>query len=882
LANNNEAQITVSVFNQDFNKSMKEMGREAGKLNQEFKLQQEQMKLTATDAEKLAAKMDFLNNKHEIAKRKVEEAERQYEAIKAQFGENSQAAQDMARRLTSVRIEEQQLANQISETNSALIEQNNALNNTSEALLNAGEKMKGAGETLTTGVTAPLLALGAGALLAASNVEEASSKIQAQLGITAEEAKILAEEAKDLWLNGFGASIDEAANAIIQVKNNMVGLNSDELKQAAANAFILADTFGIEIAESTSLADNLMAQFSLNSEQAFDAITTGFQNGLDYGADFADTLREYGPIFAGMGMDINDTLSFMESAQAAGFRNLDVAADTFKEFSLIAQEGGEDFVAALSAMGKETETLYAGFKEGKVSGEDLFYGIAGALDNIKDPQERFNAGVATMGTMFEDNTENSVKNMAYMRDELETVEGATEEAGKAISDTFGNRLQVVFRELQDAMQPLGDILLDMAEQVLPKLSSMVEKVANWFSALSPIGQNLVVIIGIIAAAIGPLLMVIGTLATGIGTVVGWFAPLAVAIAEAGGLIAWLGPIFTAITGPIGITIAAVVGLIAIFVALYKNNEDFRNNILVIWESIKNGFQVALDFIWNIVQSVMTSVMSFFGSVLNDIKAFWDENGAQIMSIVQTYFGLVWAYLQMIMGTIKGLFQVVWPIITGVIKVAWATIQSIISTAINIVLGVIQVALKLLKGDWSGAWETIKSTAKTIMDNIVGYFKGIDLKQIGKDIIQGLINGIGSMAESVKTMVSKLAEKIPQWAKEVLGIHSPSKVMMEVGEFTGEGAIVGLKKKIAQAKKMAAEFAQSFVPNMSVNGQLAMAASSVDVSFGKGQIEAIQNAFSSSINKMPQIQGDVYIDGRTAGQVLAPYVQTENEFKAGRF
>lgn len=760
MAGNNEAEITVRVFNEDFNKSMKEMSKETSKLNQEFKLQQEQMKLSATDAEKLAAKMDFLNQKHEIARRKVEEAERQYEAIKAQFGENSQAAQDMARRLNSVRIEEQQLANQISETNSQLIEQNSRLRRSSEAFGNVGDKMKSVGSTMSTGFTAPVL--GGLALITESTDElrQDLAKLEANALTTGNRIAFMGEMLKKI------NAVAPDTNANIEGLSNLMQTSFSE----SGLSLVIDNLAGAAIRFSETLK--------------FEGLADGLQETLATGAatgTFAELLERSGIVL-------------------------------------------DDFNAGL------TESIKNGTQENYI------------LETLAK------TGLANVNEEFRKNNEELVKN------------------------------REATLEFQTVMAELGNTLLPIITAVKEKVAELTEI----FNSLSPSMQKTILIITGIVAAVGPLLMVIGSIATGIGAVLGWFAPLSIAIAEAGGIIAWLSSIFTALTGPIGITIAAVAGLIAIFIALYKNNEEFRNKVLEIWETIKNGFLTALNFIWGTVQSVMSSVMSFFKDVLGKIKGFWDENGNGILQIVNFAFSAIWTQIKMYMGLIKGIFEVIWPVISGVVKVVWGVMKLTIMNTLDLIMGAIQFFTKLLTGDWKGAFNTLKETAEDIMNNIVKIFKDIDLLQIGKDIIKGLINGIKSMIGSVKSAVTEFAGNIPDWAKKVLGIQSPSKVMIDVGEDTGEGAIVGLENKLAAARKIAANFAQSFIPNTAIDGQIAMQSSTFDVAFGKGQIEAIQNAFSSALNKFTvDLNGDVYIDGRVAGHVVAPHVKAENDFTEGR-
>lgn len=228
----------------------------------------------------------------------------------------------------------------------------------------------------------------------------------------------------------------------------------------------------------------------------------------------------------------------------------------------------------------------------------------------------------------------------------------------------------------------------------------------------------------------------------------------------------------------------------------KISEKYSNVTETIKETVSKNF----GFVKDTVEKVIKEIMNFVGPQLEKFKAFWDENGEAIMKLVKTYFNMIWEDIKMVMGLIQGVFQVVWPIISGVVKVAWELIKATVGTAIDLVLGIIQTTMKLIQGDWEGAWNTIKETVEKIWGNIKGFFQGVDLVQIGKDIIGGLIKGIGSMADSVVEKVKSLADSIPNWMKKVLGIKSPSRVMMEVGKWTGQGLADGIDSTKAANEK----------------------------------------------------------------------------------
>lgn len=139
------------------------------------------------------------------------------------------------------------------------------------------------------------------------------------------------------------------------------------------------------------------------------------------------------------------------------------------------------------------------------------------------------------------------------------------------------------------------------------------------------------------------------------------------------------------------------------------------------------------------------------------------------------------------------------------------------TWIVIGIGAVIAGIVMLIRNWDtakatilGIWDSIKTgvsskltalweSIKGIWDRIMNFFNGIDLMQIGKDMIQGLINGIGNMKEAVVTKIKDVAGGITKGIKNFLDIRSPSRVMMEVGFFTGQGLAEG----IAETEQMVA-------------------------------------------------------------------------------
>lgn len=126
------------------------------------------------------------------------------------------------------------------------------------------------------------------------------------------------------------------------------------------------------------------------------------------------------------------------------------------------------------------------------------------------------------------------------------------------------------------------------------------------------------------------------------------------------------------------------------------------------------------------------------------------------------------------------------------------------------------AVERIKGLWEGIKQVFLSFLKggiigLINDYVLKPFLGIDLFKIGRDIVQGLINGIKNMAGNVAGAIRDVANNAINAAKNFLGIKSPSRVFEQLGKFTGEGFAEGIeatKRTISQAAQSISEAAQS--------------------------------------------------------------------------
>ena len=240
--------------------------------------------------------------------------------------------------------------------------------------------------------------------------------------------------------------------------------------------------------------------------------------------------------------------------------------------------------------------------------------------------------------------------------------------------------------MQQAFAKLGGTLSPILTPIIDGVTNLVNK----FNDMDPATKKVILVIAGVVAAIGPLLVIIGQLALGVSGIIGLFG--------GGGLAA----AFAAITGPVGIAVAAIAGLVAVLVYLWKNNEEFREKVIEIWENVKEA-----------VEAIFGALKDFWKRWGDDIKALFElamDNLGQIITL----------FLNVVTGDWKG---------------AWENIKNIFAN----IWSAINIATR-------GAISNLASTVRGKLEDLWTYIKGIPSKalQWGKDIIRGLINGIKSL------------------------------------------------------------------------------------------------------------------------------------------
>lgn len=273
-----------------------------------------------------------------------------------------------------------------------------------------------------------------------------------------------------------------------------------------------------------------------------------------------------------------------------------------------------------------------------------------------------------------------------------------------------------------------------------------------------------------------------------------------------------GAVMAFITSPIGLVVLAIGALIAVGVLLYQNWEAITTFLTTLWDSIKAKAEELFPGISELLSSVWEGIKLVIEAVWNGILAY--------------IFG-------------------VWELIKSVVSIAIGAIKNQIQITMDLIKGIIDAVMLLIQGDWSGAWDKIKTTVATYLADtfkniftmfsemyttiklkvtdifnavsewfgkipgivsekwgeVTTYLSSINLFDIGSNIIAGLWNGVKAKWGEFTGWLDSKIQELPWAAKKILGIESPSKVFKnEIGKFIPEGLAVGIEGNFGSVEK----------------------------------------------------------------------------------
>jgi len=595
-------------------------------------------------------------------------------------------------------------------------------NNVADVFSHAGDAFTSAGETLTKSVTAPLVAVGTAAIKFSSDSQDAFQQFAAATGTATDEMGKYKDMINNVYKDNFGESINDVAEAMATVNQNMSYLDDSALQRCTEYAYTLSDTFGYDVAESTRAADTLIKNYGVSAREAFNLITQGAQSGMDYSGEMIDSINEYSVQFKKLGLDAEDMFSIFANGAQNGAFNLDKVGDAVKEFSIRAIDGSDTTKQGFEALGMDAAKMAEKFGAGGDAAKEAFNEVIKGLASMDDPVAQSTAGVNLFGTMWEDLGPQVITSMSTASDAIDKNKESVEGLVNVKYDTLSGALGGLWRTIQvDVLQPIGDQLIPYVTKGI----SVVQKFTDKWNKLGPATQKTIVKFAAVAASVGPVLLGLGKVSSGIGTVISNFGKIGDAITKLTDASGFSG-IAKIMKGQFGIAAFAVA---AAALLIYKNwdriapiLQKIGDRFVEFWQTVKPQLEPFIEF----VEKIASYLKETFGPVVEEIFNF---AGEFIVGTFDTIGVAIDALLTMFEGIISFL--------SGVFKTDWESVwngcKEFVGTAFSGLADMVKVPINAVISIVNGAISKINSIHFTVPEWVPGIggkgWEGLNIPQI---------------------------------------------------------------------------------------------------------------------------------------------------------
>jgi phage-related minor tail protein len=445
-------------------------------------------------------------------------------------------------------------------------------------------------------------------------VKEAIRSIEAY-GVDAEAAL---EGVRRQWALNKNAS-DEANTAIV--------------KGAAA---IASSYEGVDFTELIQETHEIASELNVSNENALALVNSLLKAGFP--PDQLDIIAEYGQQLQRAGYNAQEIQAIFAAGIETGTWNIDNLLDGLKEGRIRLAEFGQGVDKATAELLEGTGISTAQLQEwgqavaaGGEKGQKAMVEVAKALNGVKDETKKNALGVQIFGTMYEDQGQNIIDTLLNAKNTTVDFRANQEQLNNTVAqmdESPAVQLQQAFQDLKTASEPLLGVIADV-----------VSKIAEWVSNNPTL-----------AATIAGVASVLGILA-------GAAIALAPVIMSMSALLPVIGAAFAALTGPIGIAIAAIAAIIAIGVLLYKNWDTIKakakelwNDLRTKWENIKSSITTKAKEIWqnvtqkwqdmktsasNKIEELKNNAVTKFQNIVNSARDKFNEVKNKITSPIES-------------------------------------------------------------------------------------------------------------------------------------------------------------------------------------------------------------------------------------------------------
>lgn len=721
-------------------------------VNTEIRNTQAQLK----DVEKLLkldpGNTELLTQKHRLLGDAVKETKEKLETLKTAAEQAEKALNDgtiskdqydaLQREIIETENELKRLEEQANQSATAL----QKISATGEKLKDVGGKIEGAGKKLLP-VTATVTALGTASVKTAADFEASMSKVAAVSGATGSELEALSAKAREMGSKTkFSAS--EAAEAMNYMA--MAGWKTEDMLSGIEGVMNLAAASGEDLATTSDIVTDALTAFGLSAQDSghfADVLAAASSNANTNVSMMGETFKYCAPIAGALGFSVEDTAEAIGLMANAGIKSTQagtslrtIMTNLSGEVKICGENIGEVTVATTNADGSMRDL------------SDILADCRVAFSGLSESEK----AAAAESLVGKNAMSGFLALMNAGEGDIAKLSGAIDNcngAAQSMADTMNNNLEGQLTILKSQLQELA---ISFGEILLPAVKKIVGWVQGFIDVLNSLPDGVketIVTVALIAAALGPVLIIIGKIITAVGTIM-TIVPKVVGVIKAVKT-AFLALNATMLANPIVLIIAAIAALVAAFIYLWNNCDEFRQFWIDLWESIKEiavavwealkeFFVAAWEFIKTTAETVWNALAGFFTGLWEGIKNTFTTVVNAISNFLSAMWNTIKSVAETIWNAISTFFTTIWNGIKTVVTTVVTAISTFLTTAWNTIKTVITTVLNAIKTVFSTVWNAIKNVVTTVVNGI---------KNTITTVWNGIKNTVTTVVNAIKTAVS---------------------------------------------------------------------------------------------------------------------------------
>lgn len=760
-------------------KAMQSVVSESVKLHKELKEVERALKFDPGNAELLSQKQEILTKNIELTTQRLKKLNDVQAQVEAQFKRGDISAEQyrgFRREVVLTESSLKDLKRKLADIDSGssldkLKQQFSSIEKSADDAKKSVTELGGELKDLAVGAVAG--AGVAGVVQSALDLSELDTKIDISFDINDDSKKVVKESLREI--EAYGVQGEEALEGL----RRQWALNKDASDEANASiakgAAAITKAFdGIDFKELIQETNEIGSAIGVSNEEALALTNTLLKAGFP--PDQLDTISEYGQQMRDAGFSVKEIQSIFEAGIDTKTWNIDNLNDGVKEARIRMAEMSQGLSKAmvenlLPSVGMASEKFIEwgqAVAEGGEQGSKAMSEMVTWLDGIEDKALKNAIAVEIFGTKWEDQGQNLISVFKSVGDATDksksNIDGLADTVNK-IDETPAVQFRQAISDLKTALEP-----------VLEVLAKIIGIIASWVSENSKLA-SIIITIAAIGAAITPLtvgfkalLGPILAITKGIGKFGNAVKSMSI---NAGNNIKNLSNSFSNVSNKVKNAGTSVKGLDGDFKKLNITLKNVKTSSSGANQSINtlNNNTSRLSTSKNKLNTTMKNTNQTLGSLSSNFtKAGNSASNASTKA-----------------GKVSGIFGKMSPLLGKVGKLLPTIARGFLGFTNPVGIAVNAISFLIDKFD---------------------LFKKIDLKKIGKWIIDGFLKGLKSAWNNVVSWIKNKAKEVGDWFKKILGIRSPSRVFMKFGQYTMEGYKIGLDKMSSTVNKDVANTAYS--------------------------------------------------------------------------